>query len=89
MKAYIKKEKVIKFGDTEIQKQKLHQHKKSILIKNIDINKVVVPNMVLFGKKRFKYFIGYKDAKIRSLCIFHPKIIACRRDFDENKYMSL
>ena len=41
------------------------------------------------GKKRFKYFIGYKDAKkIRPLCIFHPNISAYRKDFDETKYIS-
>ena len=33
------------------------------LISNIDLNKVVVSNKVSFGKKGFKYFIGYKDAK--------------------------
>ena len=31
--------------------------------------------------------MGYKDAKIRPLCIFLPKIRAPRRDFDETKYM--
>ena len=34
LKSYIKMEKtIIKFGGIEIQKQKLHQHKRSILIK--------------------------------------------------------
>ena len=46
---------IIKFGDIEIQKQKVHQHKGSISIKNIDINKTVVSNKVSFGKKGFKY----------------------------------
>ena len=40
MKAYIKIEKNIKFGDIEIQKQKFHHHKGSISIKNIDIDKI-------------------------------------------------
>ena len=40
-------------------------------------------------KKRFKYFIGYKDAKkIRPLCVFLLKMSAYRKDFDETKYMS-
>ena len=56
-------EKIIKFGDTEIEKYKFHQHKNPILINNIDINKIVVSNKVSFGKKDFKYFIGYNDAK--------------------------
>ena len=79
---------IFKFGDIEIQKQKLHLHEKPISIKNIDINKIVVSNKVSFGKKGFKYLIGYRDAKIRPLCIFLPKMSAYRRDFDETKYMS-
>ena len=56
-------EKIIKFGDNEIQKQTFHQHKRPISIKNIDTNKMVLSNKVSFGKKGFKYFIGYKSAK--------------------------
>ena len=41
--------KVIKFGDTEIEKHKFHQHKSPILRNNIDINKIVVSNKVSFG----------------------------------------
>ena len=53
MKAYIKKEKrIIKFDDTEIQKQKFHQHKRPISIKNVDIDKIVVYSKVPFGKKK-------------------------------------
>ena len=33
---------VIKFGDTEIKKHKLSQHKRPVSIKSIDINKIVV-----------------------------------------------
>ena len=29
----------------------------------MDINKIVVSNKVSFGKKGFKYFFGYRDAK--------------------------
>ena len=58
---------ITNFGNIEIEKQKFHQHKRPITIKRIDINKIVVSNKVSFGKKGFKYFIGYKDAKkIRS-----------------------
>ena len=50
---------------------------------------MVVPNQVSFGKKEFKYFIGYKDAEnIKPLCIFLPKMTTCRKDFDETKYIS-
>ena len=44
--------------------------------------------MVSFGKKNFKYLIGYKDAnKNRSFCISLPKMSSYRRDFDETKYI--
>ena len=82
-------EKVTKFGDIEIQKQRFHQHKGPISIKNIDFNKIVVFNKVSFGKIGFEYFIGYKNTKtIRHSCIFLPKIIAYRKDFDDTKFMS-
>ena len=81
-------EKIIQFCDTEIQNQKFHQDKGPISIKNIDINKIVVSNKVFVGKKCFKYFIGYNDAKkIKPLCIFLPKMSTHRKDFDETKYI--
>ena len=56
-------ETIIKFGDIEIGKQKFHQYKRPVSTKNININKIVVSNKVSLGKKSFKYFIGYIDAK--------------------------
>ena len=41
-------------------------------MKNIDINKKVISNKVSFGEKGFKYFIGYKDAKI-FFYVYSPK----------------
>ena len=54
--------KIIKFGYTEIEKQKFLQHKSLISINNVHINKIVVSNKVSFRKKGFKYFVAYKDA---------------------------
>ena len=54
---------IIKFADIELEKQKFYQHKRPTLIKNIDINKIVVSNKVSFSKKGFKYFTSYKDTK--------------------------
>ena len=67
--------KSIKFGNTETEKHKFHQLKSSVLINNIDNNKIVVSNKVSFTKKSFKFFIGYKDGKkIRPLSIWFPKM---------------
>ena len=75
---------VITFGG--IEKQKFHQHKSSISINNV---KLVVSYKVNFGKKGFKYFIGYKDVKkVRLLCVILPKMSAYRREFDVTTYMS-
>ena len=83
------KKTIIKFGDIEIQKQKFQQHKRPISIKDVDINKIVVSNKVFFGKKGFKYFIGYKDTKKTwPSCIFPQKMSAYRKDFYETKYIS-
>ena len=54
---------IIKIGDIEIEKQKSIPNIKPASIKKIDINKIVASNKVSFGKKEFKYFTGYKDAK--------------------------
>ena len=64
---------ITKFDDNEIKKQSFTNLK--------DLFKVS------FGKKGFKYFIGYKNAGIRPLCIFFPKMSANRRYFNETKYM--
>ena len=68
MKVYLKMEKtIIKFDGIKIPKQKFHQHKRPISIKKC---KIEVSNKVFFGKKVFKYFIGYKDAKKIRLCVY-------------------
>ena len=42
---------------------------------DIDIEKVLVSNKISFGKKRYKYFIGYlyNDNKVKPLHIMLPK----------------
>ena len=80
---------IIKLDDIKVPPKKLHQHKRRISLKNLNIDKLAASNKVLFGKKGFKYFIGYEDAKkIRPLCIFLPKMSAHRKNFNETKYVS-
>ena len=62
-----------------------HQHKSSISINNIDINKILVSNKLPFG---YKYFIGCKDTKKnRPLCIFRPKMGIYKRSFYKTRFM--
>ena len=79
---------IIKFDGNEIEKYEFHQCKCPILIENIDINKMVVSNKFLFGKRDFTYFIGYIDNKdIRPLCIFFSEVSICKRFSDKTKCM--
>ena len=81
--------KVIRFDDTKTPKQKFLQHKRPISIKNVDIDKIVVSNKLAFGKKGFKYFIGYKDAKKnKPSSVFLTKMTAYRKDFNETRFIS-
>ena len=66
---------IIKQGDIETEKQKFHQHKRSISIKDIN----VIKNKII---------IGFKDMlKNIPSCKFLPKILAFRKYFDETKYL--
>ena len=52
------------------------------MIKDIDINEIVISNKICFGKQDFKYFIGYKvNKKIKPLCIFCSRMSMYKRDF--------
>ena len=43
--------KIIKFDDIEIKKYKFHQNKSSILINDIDINRIIGSNQLPFRNK--------------------------------------
>ena len=61
-----------------------------LLIENVNMNKLIVPDKVIFGKRSFQYFIVCKDdRKVRPLCIILSKMAAYRRDFDATKYLWL
>ena len=68
--------KAINFGDTPIEKHKLHQYKSPFLIDNIDTNKIIVSNKASFGKKGFKYFIANKISKIYHI----SKMMNCQKN---------
>ena len=62
----MEKKTIIKFGDTEIQKQKFHQYKGRIAIKIIDINKIVV----LLVKKGLNILLATKMLKKLDLYVY-------------------
>ena len=57
---------IIKLGDTETKKHNFHRHKSPILIKNVDINKII-------EKKGFNILLVTKMVKNR-LFAYSPQI---------------
>ena len=65
---------ILTFGDTEIEKNKFYRLKTSILLGDVDVEKVLVSNNIPFGEKVYKYFIGYlyNNHKVKPLHIILP-----------------
>ena len=64
----------VKFDDIKIPKQKFHQHKRIISVKNIEIDKIVVSSKALFVKKDSNILLVAKMIRKLNLCVyFSPK----------------
>ena len=62
-------------------------HNNSILIKDIDINKIVVSNQLAFDKEDLKYSIVYKDSeRTIQLCLLLLEILF-QRHCHRTKYI--
>ena len=57
---------------------------KSYFIKDVDIEEVLVSNKISFGKKNYKYFIGYlyNDQKVAPVYIMLPETSAYVKRYD-------
>ena len=66
---------ILTFGNTEIGKIKFYRHKTPVPLKDINTEKVLVPNKISFAEKNYKYFIGYlyNYIKVEPLHIMLPK----------------
>ena len=75
---------ILTFGDTQIEKSKFYRHKTPILLKDVDIEKVLVSNKISFGGKDYNYFIGYlyNDNNVKPLHIMLPKTSAHVKRYD-------
>ena len=68
---------------------KLYCHKTPVL-KDVDIEKLLVSNKIFFGEENCKYFIGYldNDNKVNPLHITLPKTSAYIKRYDgQTKWM--
>ena len=65
------------------------KNKKLFKVDDIDFIRILVSKKESYGtKKSIKYFIGYDDNVIRTLCIKLPRMIGDVKCFDSNKTMS-
>ena len=57
--------------------------------RHVDVDdKIIISNQIYFGKRGFKYFIGYKDnEKVWQWCILLPKMSGYTKNYIETKYM--
>ena len=55
----------------------------------LNIDRIAISNRVCFGKKGFKYFVGYENdyERVMALYIMVSKLSGYRRNIDETKYM--
>ena len=53
-------EEIIMLGDIKVEKHKFHQHKNSILIYDLNIDRIVVSNEVPSGKNFLNILLGKK-----------------------------
>ena len=69
----------------KLKKNKFHQHKTPICLRDVDIEKVLVSNKISFIEKIYKYFIGYlyNDNEVKSLHIMLPNTSAYVKHYDE------
>ena len=72
------------FRDIEIEKNRFYHLKSPVLLKDVDIEKLLVSNKIYFGEKNYKYFIGYLyfDNKVKPLHIMLPKTSAYLKLYD-------
>ena len=75
---------ILTFGDIEIEKYKFYRYKIHVSLRDIDFEKVLVSHKISFGKKDYKYFIGYfyNDHKVKPLHIMLPKTSAYVKRYD-------
>ena len=80
---------MIAFDGIETEKPNFHYSKHTINIKNENGDKIIIPSNISFGKKDFKYFIGYKDDEnVKLLYMLLPKRSGYKNIFDEANYKS-
>ena len=76
--------KNINFDNKKNQKSDFYKNRKVFQIDDIDVNKILVSKKEPYGTKNaLKYFIGYNDDVIRTLCLRLPQMNGYFKKFNE------
>ena len=81
---------ILTFGDIEIEMYKFYRYKTPIVLRDVDIEKVLVSMKIPFSEKNYKHFIGYlyNDHKVKPLNIMIRKTNAYIKSYDgQTKWM--
>ena len=83
--------KTLNYNKVEINKNKFHGSKQSVVLDSVKINRIVTSDKSKHSEKGFKYFTGYaNDGFIRPLCIILPQMSEFIKYFNNSgKNMSL
>ena len=75
---------IFTFEDIEIEKNKFYRNKAPTFLGDADTEKVLVSNKFSFGKKNYKYFIGYlcNGNKVKPLNLMLPRTYAYVKSYD-------
>ena len=76
-------EKTLKFCNSTVNKKEFHA------LNLVDIDKRVVSDKFKHNEKGLKYFIGYTDDNIRTLCVILPQISKYIKYFNVEGKISL
>ena len=74
---------MLMFGKIEIEKNKFYPNK-TLFLKDVYIEKVLVSNKIYFGDQNYKYFIShlYNDYKVKPLHVMLPKTSVYVKSYD-------
>ena len=76
---------ILMFRYIEIEKINFTTIRLLFLLRDVDIEKVLVSKKISFGEKNYKYFIGYlyNGNKVKPLNIMLPKTSTYLKSYDE------
>ena len=80
----------MKFGNASVDKKGFYSSKHTVLLGEVELDKIVVSNKSKINDMTCKYYVGYNNGDIiRPLCVIMPQMIGYIKYFDNGgKHLS-